>query len=184
MTKIEDIRNKLKKDLFVTKTNGTNTWTTTSPEYDQYVTYIRSDAWRSKKDQYYKLYKPNRHGLYICRACRSHVPRQQLHVHHQSYRRFTNEQVQKDLVALCEKCHNEIHIVARSNKIGMAYGRMAHPKYPNINLWNITKEYIAIKKKLQKSIYKNNPNKLPKHMQFWVDIICNKKTIEQIKHNG
>lgn len=64
----------------------------------KYSEYIDSDEWKIKSKEYL-LDHP------ICEICNKHKSEQ---VHHTSYKRMGDE-LDKDLKALCERCHNGIH---------------------------------------------------------------------------
>lgn len=87
-----------------------------------YKAYIKSEAWAKRRREYYETHERK------CRACGSS---RNMNLHHKTYRRLGNER-DADLVALCRKCHNNIHIQARSE------GR---------NLWIVTEEFIRNKKR-------------------------------------
>jgi len=64
----------------------------------EYTAYINSKAWREKRKE--KLSIQN-----VCEICGSE---ENLHIHHNNYKNFKNEQM-KDLNVVCEKCHSDIH---------------------------------------------------------------------------
>lgn len=64
-----------------------------------YKEYIRSDAWRAKRQEYFA--KTGQRACYGCGAKR-------VHVHHKTYERMGHEEM-GDLVAVCESCHALIH---------------------------------------------------------------------------
>ena len=49
----------------------------------------------------------------ICQSCGKHVSRRKLHVHHKDKNRKNN--VITNLVALCSKCHSDIHPMTRDD---------------------------------------------------------------------
>jgi len=82
-----------------------------------YHEYINSPAWRKKRIQtYWCLGK-------ICEACGSS---KKIHVHHNNYEALGNEKIFRDLVILCESCHNAFHKVVPSQELGkesVRYGK-------------------------------------------------------------
>ena len=63
-----------------------------------YQEYIQSDKWKFKRDLVLLFWQ------HRCSMCGRGV---NLHVHHRTYKRLGNEQL-NDLVVLCDRCH-EIH---------------------------------------------------------------------------
>lgn len=69
----------------------------------KYREYIRSDAWKQKKQERIAI-----DGQ--CVMC--HRPIEQIRsvqVHHVTYKRLGNENVLTDLCTLCGSCHRKIH---------------------------------------------------------------------------
>jgi 5-methylcytosine-specific restriction endonuclease McrA len=73
----------------------------TVPQPISYAQYIHSDEWRAVRERFFhsKLFKGR------CQACPS---TDRLHVHHLTYKRLGREYL-RDLVALCEGCHANVH---------------------------------------------------------------------------
>jgi uncharacterized protein YlaI len=67
-----------------------------SMPYDQ---YLKTPEWRAKREEALE-----RDG-YRCRLCDSD---ERLHVHHRTYARRGNEDIE-DLTTLCEECHERFH---------------------------------------------------------------------------
>jgi len=65
----------------------------------EYQTYIRSDAWRQKRQQVIA----RAHG--ICERC-GRWPI--VNVHHLTYEHIGNEGLE-DLLGVCSRCHRELH---------------------------------------------------------------------------
>src|SRR5712671_1523701 len=65
-----------------------------------YEEYLRTPEWTQKRDQTLE-----RDG-YHCRVCNSS---ENLHVHHRTYVRRGNENINEDLTTLCRKCHEHFH---------------------------------------------------------------------------
>jgi len=65
----------------------------------RYLDYMKSFLWQVKRQQ--RLEKDNHH----CRRCYSTT---QLTIHHLTYDRFGNEDLD-DLITLCEPCHVKEH---------------------------------------------------------------------------
>jgi hypothetical protein len=76
--------------------------------YNAYIT--KSATWQDKRNERLAL-DGNR-----CQGCGSLV---NLNVHHLNYRRLGNEQM-RDLVTVCETCHEKIHRLARSVPVAKA----------------------------------------------------------------
>lgn len=64
-----------------------------------YEQYLQTPEWRAKRDQ--ALERDDYH----CRACNGD---EKLHVHHRTYERRGNEDL-NDLTTLCEECHGRFH---------------------------------------------------------------------------
>jgi 5-methylcytosine-specific restriction endonuclease McrA len=65
-----------------------------------YDSYLNSPAWADKREQRLRL----DHGR--CAVCGS---RENLQCHHVNYDNFGNEDVEDDLLTLCESCHTDQH---------------------------------------------------------------------------
>jgi len=86
-----------------------------------YHEYIRSNAWRRKREQFRKskLFKGH---CFIC-------GHSQVEVHHKSYKRLGNERL-TDLVALCPSCHTAVHAMYQ-----------VHSNHSKYNLWSCVRRY-------------------------------------------
>lgn len=79
-----------------------------------YREYIQSPEWRKKRDEYWDSGLPNE-----CYCCGT--PRHSgMHLHHRTYKRLGNEYL-RDLVPVCQTCHEEIHVLHREQR-GKARG--------------------------------------------------------------
>jgi hypothetical protein len=85
----------------------------------QYEEYISSEHWRARKTAYYRLHAK------ICAGCGS---KDEIHLHHHTYKNFTQE-LDEDLVPLCETCHVAVH--------------RYHRKFEYKSLTQATREVIA-----------------------------------------
>lgn len=65
-----------------------------------YEEYITSDKWNSKRSEVFKL---------LGRKCQKCLSTKRLHVHHKTYIRFKEENIETDLTVLCSSCHNTYH---------------------------------------------------------------------------
>lgn len=65
-----------------------------------YTDYILSKEWQTKRKQAFKMFGKK------CQRCG--ISRK-LHVHHKTYERFKDENVNTDLAILCDKCHVLYH---------------------------------------------------------------------------
>jgi len=175
MSKLAEIRKQLEQNknswlkrndngIHVIKQHNGFYYKTKSPRYDVYSAYIKSDEWKAKRLAHMTRNKKS-YG-WKCQACKfKHKQSYKFHLHHITYKRFTKENMQNDVKRLCEQCHDHIHKIARKHGIGMAYGRMASPTQGHINLYNISKEYVIIKKKL------THHKKIPKKLQGWAKLL-------------
>lgn len=66
----------------------------------RYLDYVRSEEWAKKAEQRRAI------DGHKCAMCGS---TERLHVHHLHYRTLRNEDVEKDLITLCEACHRDVH---------------------------------------------------------------------------
>ncbi len=68
----------------------------------RYSDYIRSRSWKEKRNEFLasNLFED------CCAACRE--KKESYNVHHMTYERLGAEQLE-DLVALCARCHNDLH---------------------------------------------------------------------------
>ena len=80
---------------------------------EKYLNYIQSDAWKDKAAQRRKI-DGNK-----CALCGS---KRKLQVHHLTYESLTNEDVEKDLITLCQDCHNKAHEIKDDTIIGIGLG--------------------------------------------------------------
>jgi|APSaa5957512535_1039671.scaffolds.fasta_scaffold04975_19 hypothetical protein len=67
-----------------------------------YDIYINSKGWIVKKNEFYA-----QHGYY-CDRCGENR-KGFLNIHHKHYKTLGNENVKRDLLALCKNCHAEYH---------------------------------------------------------------------------
>tara|TARA_R100000152_G_C6736643_1_gene160760 strand:+ start:74 stop:667 length:594 start_codon:yes stop_codon:yes gene_type:complete len=87
---------------------------TTGEVADNYQEYLRTNHWKALKKRFYKsqLFKSNKKcgeawGMdSSCMSCRC---KNNLQVHHNTYKRLGQEYL-RDLVALCDKCHQAVHV--------------------------------------------------------------------------
>lgn len=72
--------------------------------FQSYKEYLQSELWRQKKAEFFQV-RPRR-----CWVCNSE---DQFEVHHKTYERVTCERLD-DLVGLCGKCHDKVHLVCKN----------------------------------------------------------------------
>ena len=72
----------------------------------KYAKYIQSHAWRRRRLRYLRTLKRRK-----CEACDTPAP---LQVHHRTYERMGRE-LDADLNALCERCHELVHLIHRTS---------------------------------------------------------------------
>lgn len=71
---------------------------------EQYQAYLISPQWQEKRQERLKI------DGYRCRGCgKLHTAQDPLDCHHINYYHFGDEDVYKDLVSLCDRCHKGIH---------------------------------------------------------------------------
>ena len=73
-----------------------------------YLDYMKSENWRNKANERLEI------DNYMCVLCGCMG---ELEVHHISYKRLTCEDVYKDLVSVCPRCHVLLHNYYRRVKI-------------------------------------------------------------------
>ena len=66
----------------------------------KYRKYLKSDAWKAKREEAFRL-----HG----KRCKECGATRQLEVNHKHYRNIFNENVKEDLEILCHVCHCIYH---------------------------------------------------------------------------
>lgn len=91
----------------------------------QYDRYVRTGHWQRIKRNYYKKHKK------ICYCCGedSYV------LHHINYSR-RGEEKDKDLVTLCENCHNEVHnLILNEDDIKLKNGHIVHKQLLELKLY-------------------------------------------------
>lgn len=71
--------------------------------FQSYKEYLQSELWRQKKAEFFEV-RPR-----SCWVCNS---QDQFEVHHKTYERVTCERLD-DLVGLCGKCHDKVHLVCK-----------------------------------------------------------------------
>lgn len=79
----------------------------------RYSEYIKSDAWRIKKEQKFARLKLED---VCCKVCKNP---EGLHVHHKTYKRLGCEKL-SDLVLLCGDCHRKVHKIVKSKRAGLS----------------------------------------------------------------
>lgn len=66
-----------------------------------YRAYLKSAAWKKKREERITI---DNHHCAKCLVNASH-----LEVHHKTYARIGDEDVESDLIALCGPCHRAVH---------------------------------------------------------------------------
>jgi len=97
---------------------------------DNYKDYLRSDWWRATR------WKRMAIDGFCCVICKS---KKRLNVHHISYLNLGREDILKDLVTLCEKCHALEHkkIVKKRKKHRKGKKREPFSK----KIWGVKKKH-------------------------------------------
>lgn len=82
------------------------------PGFETYADYLKSDAWKSIRSRWM-------HSK-LCRGDKCHAAGCSevyfLSLHHRTYQRIGREQL-KDLVLVCNKCHEKIHALEKSGML-------------------------------------------------------------------
>lgn len=81
----------------------------------KYEAYLLSPEWKAKREQRLTI---SNHSCSACTASRN------VHVHHLTYERIFNENME-DLLPLCEEHHNRIELLIRSGEMS----RKGHPLF-------------------------------------------------------
>lgn len=89
--------------------------------YDSYKQYLQSEHWSNIKNRFYnsKLFNGG------CDCCGESNCR--LNLHHKTYKRLGREKLD-DLIAVCDRCHKEIHYLLNNNNSS------------KINIWSVSKK--------------------------------------------
>lgn len=72
--------------------------------YDSYSDYLNSRHWTQLRRLYWESGQPQ-----CCRICES---KKQLIIHHRRYETLGHENIYKDVVMLCQPCHDKVHFFA------------------------------------------------------------------------
>ena len=65
----------------------------------EYAAYLNSTEWKKIREEAIELYQS-------CVLCAS---RNSLEVHHRTYANFKNENITRDLIVICSRCHAKYH---------------------------------------------------------------------------
>jgi 5-methylcytosine-specific restriction endonuclease McrA len=95
-----------------------------------YTEYMQSPEWRSRRSLYFETHERR------CKACGDAGS---IQLHHKTYARLGEERDQ-DLVALCRRCHLNLH---------------REQKKSGVNLWKATEDFIRKKKGRLKKVKTN-----------------------------
>lgn len=74
---------------------------------ESYYAYLETSEWRAKRAERIRI------DGGICKICGD---TNDLQVHHITYDNVRNEDIERDLITLCRKCHKRIHKQADDNK--------------------------------------------------------------------
>lgn len=104
-----------------------NTWQLRNQYLEQqgitYLQYLETEHWKDLK----KRFRASKLCKNRCAVCGS---RQNINIHHKSYKRIGNERLM-DLIELCRNCHTKAHDMDR------------HRTSQKHNLWNAHKRVKA-----------------------------------------
>jgi len=120
-----------------------------TPQGLTYTEYMKSASWMVRRSEWWKGRRRQ------CSICRS---KKRLHLHHVTYERLGFE-LDSDLVALCEDCHDGVHNLIRARKKGITLAN-AHKVYRPPTEPKPVKPLTA--KQLEKRAAKKLHNKLRK----------------------
>lgn len=112
--------------------------------YDSYDSYLKSGHWHDLKRLYRESDRPQ-----ICQCGETDVE-----LHHLTYERVGAEEL-TDLIALCRRCHEDIHVLERRGDIGLDMSGLESP--------DRAAEYAAALKPLRDKALRENtaPVELP-----------------------
>jgi len=74
-------------------------------DWSKYHRYINSPEWRARRKTYFQKHPP------ICARCKTG---EHIHLHHMTYDRL-GEELDVDMVPLCEPCHDQVHKLHRES---------------------------------------------------------------------
>lgn len=102
--------------------------------YSQYSDYLRSPYWATRKAQVKRL-----------RNCRCEICASTNHlvVHHLTYNRI-GEELDNDLLLLCERCHNETHEHQRASGCDLGVAHLKVRKFKSIDMTQKRKSYVVV----------------------------------------
>ena len=87
-----------------------------------YNDYLKSPHWKNKKKDL--ALKRAKKCIICCQV-------NNLDVHHKTYKRIGSEDINKDLIYLCRRCHKAVHQFVKDNKL---------------SIWQATERFIKLKK--------------------------------------
>lgn len=110
----------------------------------EYNDYINSPEWQEKREQCFNIFGKK------CMVCDE---TRKLHVHHKTYQNFMHEDVETDLIPLCDKHHKSLH-------------KFCDEKH--YNLWKGSNIYLRLNKvgRKQQNRHKRNKKKKKKWRVF------------------
>jgi hypothetical protein len=79
--------------------------------YESYTDYLNSDWWKSVKEKASK-----RKCYQSCLFCKS---KENLHLHHTSYKWIHTKHELRTIICLCKNCHQEVHDYAKLNLVSV-----------------------------------------------------------------
>lgn len=91
-----------------------------SKNKEEYNKYLLSKEWQAKRLACFKLYGKR---CYLCQS------EKKIHVHHRTYKNLYDEDVEKQLIPLCEKHHSFLHKYCLQNKLTIWNGTIKYFKY-------------------------------------------------------
>lgn len=109
--------------------------------YQKYVDYLKSPAWKWKKRQRYDM------DFGHCQQCLIELSPARAQCHHIHYKNIYKEDVKEDLVTVCKECHKTIHEYHGKNAIF----------YPLLDLEKLSKIKYKIRNK-EDELYKERNN--------------------------
>jgi hypothetical protein len=80
----------------------------------RYASYMDSDAWQRRRQQWLKSWLACHDRRPVCAVCSCAWSLREGDLHHRSYRRLGHETT-ADLVPLCRACHTGVHTLLESS---------------------------------------------------------------------
>jgi hypothetical protein len=96
---------KIKSEIIVLDITYKDTWETRGLTPEEYKVYLKSDEWKMIKSNAKK--RKHYQKCWICKR------KDNLEIHHRSYKWIGTKDCMRGLVAMCRDCHQDVHDYAR-----------------------------------------------------------------------